>query len=330
MSSAVVRCALAAYVAFWGVFSVLGQAEDAGFRVFQFEGLEAPVFYAAKSPIGKGTSCELAVVHIHGASGGAGMSKVAPAMFKALKSAVGGNGPEPYVVAPMFPGEKVLKKKGVAGEKRAVWRYSRKKSPDGAKAEYGDWRGGGDALGTKLSSYDVVDAVFAAFGDEKKFPDLKRVVLTGFSAGGQFVGRYVAVGKGFVRKGVVLEYAVMAPSSELYFDPESEWLYGIKNRPRYSAHLTEADIMKNLSSRRVWRGCGTADVKTRPHTPLDMSPAAMRQGGNRYARFLNFEKYLKRYPAWAEKVSFHSFEGLGHNNVGAHCDPSFIKFALGR
>jgi hypothetical protein len=61
-----------------------------------------------------------------------------------------------------------------------------------------------------------------------------------------------------------------------------------------------------------------------------MSPAAMRQGGNRYARFLNFEKYLKRYPAWAEKVSFHSFEGLGHNNVGAHCDPAFIKFAVGR
>ena len=140
----------------------------------------------------------------------------------------------------------------------------------------------------------------------------------------------MAVGKGTVRKGVVLEYAAMAPSSELYFDPGQEWHYGLKSRPRYSALLTEADIMKNLSSRRVWRGCGTQDVKTRPQTRLDISPSAMRQGENRYARFINFEKYLKQYPSWAAQVTFHSFEGLGHANSKAHSDPAFINFAIGK
>ena len=329
MVSALARGVFVAHIAVLGVLSAFGRPHDAGLRIFKFEGLEAPVLYAAKSPIDKGSPCELAVVHIHGSRGGVAISKEATAMLKALKSAIGDGIPEPYVISPLFPSEKALKNGIAAGEKRAVWRYSRKKSSDGADGVYCDWRGGGDAVGTKLSSYDVVDAVFAALGDEKKFPALKRVVLTGFSAGGQFVGRYVAVGKGTVREGVVLEYAAMAPSSELYFDPGLEWCYGLKNRPRYSAHLTEADIMKNLSGRRVWRGCGTADVKKRPHTPLDESPAAMRRGENRYARFLNFEKYLKRYPSWAAQVTFHSFEGLGHGNAKAHSDPAFIKFAIG-
>ena len=330
MFSAVVRCALFAQITLLGVSSALGQTHDAGFRIFKFEGLEAPVFYAATSPIDKGSPCELAVVHIHGSSGGMVIPKESSAMLKALKSAIGDGKPAPYVISPLFPSEKALKSGVVAGEKRAIWRYSRKKNSDGADSVYRDWRGGGDAIGTKLSSYDVVDAVFVALSDERKFPALKRVVLTGFSAGGQFVGRYVAVGKGTVRKGVVLEYAVMAPSSELYFDPGQEWHYGLKSRPRYSALLTEADIMKNLSIRRVWRGCGTQDVKTRPQTPLDISPSAMRQGENRYARFINFEKYLKQYPSWAAQVTFHSFEGLGHANSKAHSDPAFINFAIGK
>lgn len=327
MGSAAIRVAFAACMALAAAMPVFG---DAGFGMFEFEDLEAPVFYAATSPIGKGSNCELAVVQIHGASGGMAISKEAPAMLMALKAAIGDGGPEPYVIAPLFPGENMPERGGGTGRKRAVWKASRKKAPDGAGRAYGDWRGGGDAVGTTMSSYDVVDAIFAALGDKKKFPALKRVVLTGFSAGGQFVARYVAVGKGFVRKGVVLEYAVMAPSSEFHLDPDSRWHYGLKNRPRYSAGLTESDILKNLSRRRVWRGCGTADVKTRPHTRLDVSPAAMRQGENRYARFLNFEKYLKRYPSWAKQVTFHSFEGMGHWNPKAHSDPAFIKFVIGR
>ena len=74
-----------------------------------------------------------------------------------------------------------------------------------------DWRGGGDAAGVKLSSFEVVDAILLALGDKQRYPALKRVLVTGFSAGGQFVGRYVAVGKGFVREGVEVGYAAMAP-----------------------------------------------------------------------------------------------------------------------
>ena len=78
----------------------------------------------------------------------------------------------------------------------------------------------------------MVDRVFAELGDRRRFPNLRKVVLTGFSAGGQFAGRYAAVGKGFVRDGVKVAYVAMAPSTELRFDPDTKWHYGLKNRPR--------------------------------------------------------------------------------------------------
>jgi hypothetical protein len=154
--------------------------------------------------------------------------------------------------------------------------------------------------------------------------------MTGYSAGGQFVGRYAAVGKGIVREGITLEYAAMAPSTELRLDPDVSWHYGLKNRPRYSAALTFDQILGNLSRRRVWRGCGDADTKGPGQTALDVSPAAITQGKNRYERFLNFKEYLKQFPAWEKQVSFHVFKGMSHNNAAAHSSKALIGFILGK
>ena len=157
------------------------------------------------------------------------------------------------------------------------------------------------------------------------YPALKRVMLVGFSAGGQFTGRYVATGKCPVRKGLVTDFAVIAPSTELRLDSDTTWHYGLKDRPRYSTKLTEADIRRNLASRRVWRGCGTADVT---RGSLDVSPPAMQQGKNRHDRFTNFKEYIKEYPDWAAKVSFHDIPGIGHSGA-VFRDASLLDFLAG-
>src|SRR5262249_39453617 len=41
-----------------------------------------------------------------------------------------------------------------------------------------------------VSSYDVVDQWVRILGNRKQFPNLKRIVITGHSAGGQFTQRY--------------------------------------------------------------------------------------------------------------------------------------------
>ncbi|MBR0504819.1 MAG: hypothetical protein IJJ84_05375, partial [Kiritimatiellae bacterium] len=183
-----------------------------------------------------------------------------------------------------------------------------------------------DAVGTAVSSFDVVDRIMETLSDARLYPALKRVVLVGFSAGGQFTGRYVATGKCPLRKDLAVDFAVIAPSTELRLDPDTTWHYGLKDRPRYSAKLTEAEIRRNLASRRVWRGCGTADVT---RGSLDVSPPAMQQGKNRYDRFTNFKEYLKGYPDWAAKVSFHDIPGVGHSGA-VFRDAALLDFIAGR
>ena len=75
----------------------------------------------------------------------------------------------------------------------------------------------------RLSSFAVADRLLAELSDAKRFPNLRRIVLAGHSAGGQFVNRYVAVGRlgesgaGPARR---LEYRFLVanPSSYLYLD----------------------------------------------------------------------------------------------------------------
>ena len=307
-------------------------APKTGVRRFQLDGFPQKVYYDAQSPLERGSGCSLAVVVIHGWGGGFIRSRSQETLIDEFRKMKCFGEDVPYVIAPLFPRDDLAEKKFGKVEGLATWNRSWSKDfrvnlAVPGKAE-DDWRGGGDAMGTALSSYDVVDRIFALFGDRRRFPNLKKVVLTGFSAGGQFVGRYAAVGKGNVREGVKIAYAAMAPSTELRLDLEVRWHYGLKGRPRYAATLTEEDIMRNLSSRRVWRGCGSKDVLGRPHTALDSCPEAMAQGANRFDRFRKFESYLTAFPKWSEQVSFHVFEGLGHDSAAAYRDPALIAYMV--
>ena len=284
------------------------------------EGISPTVYYGAEHAVTAGdTTAELAVILIHGWGGGAKDRD-----NKTLREDLAKRGVKAYVVAPLFPRRSVLKKAKVADDGRAVWGASWD-VPHQRGVPADDWRGGGDAVGTAVSSFDVVDRIMETLSDARLYPALKRVVLVGLSAGGQFTGRYVATGKCPLRKDLAVDFAVIAPSTELRLDPDTTWHYGLKGRPRYSAELTEADIRRNLASRRVWRGCGTKDVT---RGALDESPPAMKQGKNRYDRFTNFKEYLKGYPDWAAKVSFHDIPGVGHSGA-VFRDAALLDFIAG-
>lgn len=298
---------------------------------FRFDDGRVPVrvYYDAVRPIEAGDLCDTSVVLIHGWGGH--VRTVLPALNDALGKYAGKVGRKvPYVIAPMFPRRETLARNHEPDDGRAVWNDSFAGVPDSVVCGAADdWRGGGDANGTTFSSFDYVDRILAVFANRLKYPNLRRVILAGFSAGGQFAGRYAATGKGVVREGVRLDYIAMSPSTEFRFDRNQPWLYGLKDRPRYSVALTEERIMANLCSRRVWRGCGSEDTQGRPHTALDMTPPALLQGVNRFERFKSFERYLEDFPAWKRQVSFHVFEGLGHKEDKAYPDPVVMKFIFG-
>ena len=306
-------------------------AANAPFSRYRFNaGGDAPIlYYDAYSQIESGSKSEIAFVLIHG--WGSRVGKVLPVLMDALSARAGGGERTPYVIAPQFPRRETMEQNGEPQDGRAVWSDSwanENRHPTQMGNASDDWRGGGDANGTSYSSYDYIDAIFAWFADRSKFPNLRKVVLGGFSAGGQFAGRYAATGKGVVRDGVKVVYIAMSPSTEFRFEPDEPWLYGLKGRPRYSASLSNDDIMKNLCSRRVWRGCGSLDILGRPKTSLDMTPPAVAQGANRYERFKSFQRYLDKYPEWKKQVSFHVFEGIGHKECLCFPDPALLDFVF--
>ena len=302
------------------LFSTIACAskEELTTSIYRFDGIEPAVYYAAPKPLTEGDDGEIAVIMIQGWHGGVQVLQEQLAMQKAL----GGI----YIVSPMYPRTEMMEHFGIEKDGRAIWNESWPLDLTVPGVPDDDWRGGGDANGTQLSSFEIIDALLAKLSDRELFPNLKRIVLAGFSAGGQFVGRYVAVGKGEVGPGIELRYAAMAPSTYLIPNPDDIWHYGLKGRPRYSSEVSEEQIMENLRSRRCLHACGALDTL---EANLDRTATAMKQGVNRYVRFMNFRDMVGRDERWNSVVQFYVFDGFGHSAKSAYAHPFFVEYVIG-
>ena len=85
----------------------------------------------------------------------------------------------------------------------------------------GGWKQGDRALNGGLSSFTVVDRIIERLADRTAFPNLRRVVITGHSAGGQYTTRFAAGSRaqnGLAHLG--FRYVIANPSSYLYLRSE--------------------------------------------------------------------------------------------------------------
>ncbi len=287
--------------------------------IFRLEGINPAVYYTATKPLTEGYDGELAIIMIQGWHGGVQVLKEQLALQNAINDA--------YVISPMYPRTEMTEKFNIEKDGRAIWNESWPLDLTIPGTPDDDWRGGGDANGTELSSFDVVDMLFERLSDRRLYPNLKRIALVGFSAGGQFVGRYLAVGKGEVGEGIELVYAAMAPSTYLLLNDNDSWHYGLKNRPRYSRAISNEQILENLHSRRCLHACGALDTL---EESLDRTATAMKQGNNRYVRFENFQALVKSDSCWNASTTFHTFESIGHAATSAYADPFFVQYITGK
>ena len=186
------------------------------------------------------------------------------------------------------------------------------------------WRSGAAAVDeARISSYDVTDQVLKLLARKDVFPNLKSIVMTGHSAGGQYVTRYAAASRVHDTLGVKVEYFVANPSSYAYFDatrlPASascnekgectadftpygdarncttydNWPYGLKGRSGgYTANLKDEDLKKQYAERPVTYLLGELD--TLPLAGFDSSCPAMAQGASRLQRGLTYSSYVNK------------------------------------
>ncbi len=81
------------------------------------------------------------------------------------------------------------------------------------------WRSGVAAPGASaVTSFDVTDEILRQLASKAVFPNLRRIVVAGHSAGGQYVSRYQMANRVHDRLGVPVTYVVSNPSSYAYPD----------------------------------------------------------------------------------------------------------------
>ena len=192
------------------------------------------------------------------------------------------------------------------------------------------WRSGGAALShPAVTSFDFLDEILRKVARKDRFPNLKVIVVTGHSAGGQVTNRYQMTNQVHDKLGVPVRYIVSNPSSYAWpsderpaaaawsltanppgYIPEvrqdarafaslgtgrgcttyNQWPAGLVNRTGYSAPQTDDQIKQQLASRPMVYLLGELDIL--PLAGFDGSCTAMAQGPTRLARGQAFGKYV--------------------------------------
>lgn len=174
------------------------------------------------------------------------------------------------------------------------------------------WRSGGAASGDpSVSSYDLADEILRRLARKDVFPNLKRIVVSGHSAGGQFATRYEMANQIHESVGVPITYVVANPSSYAYLEPVrpsadgkefrpfgdahncttyDNWPYGMQKRTGYAGNISDNRLKQQLISRPTTYLVGELD--TLPLAGFDSSCPAMAQGANRNLRGQAFARYV--------------------------------------
>jgi acetyl esterase/lipase len=174
------------------------------------------------------------------------------------------------------------------------------------------WRWGGPApANDAVTSFDAMDAILRQVARKDLFPNLRAIVVAGFSAGGQYVVRYAMANKVHDALGMQVSYVVGSPSSYAYPDasrPDAgdgtfqpfidaqncttyhRWPYGLQNRAGYAASLTDEQLRAQLVARPITYLLGGLD--TTPEFGFDATCPAMAQGPSRLARAQSFHKLM--------------------------------------
>lgn len=197
-----------------------------------------------------------------------------------------------------------------------------------------NWRIGDESVSSKkrmmedsFSSFALVDSMIARVCSKKLFPKLKKIIIIGHSAGGQFVSRYVGITPmPNVLKKYNFSFIVMNPSTYMYLDdrrpvktetgltfikPDTSGCPNFNDYPRgmeklnpYALKVGVEMIKQQFLNRDICFILGEKDVNVNDSS-LDKSCEGNIQGRFRLERGQFFYEYLQLY---SNKKKIHQIE----------------------
>lgn len=273
---------------------------------------------------------ERAVIVIHGMNRNA--DDYYAAMLSAAKKAGNANN-NSFILAPQFLSEGDITYFNL-GDEMLFWTKS------GWKVGHKSRRSAENPRPIRISSFAVIDEIIERFADKTKFPQLKKIIVIGHSAGGQFTNRFAAgsqVEQDIVKKhDIEFSYIVANPSTYLYFSeerpiagthnqfavPEEEecpnynkYIYGLNKLNSYMKNTGITKIKNQYANRHVIYLLGSKDNNPNSRS-LVKGCRAMLQGAHRLARGQAYYNYLNHYfgSSIADKHEINIVAGVGHNS----------------
>lgn len=185
----------------------------------------------------------------------------------------------------------------------------------------------------RISSFAAMDTLLFVIADPRRFPNLRSVVVTGHSAGGQFTHRYAGSSPAPDALGArPVRFVVANPSTYLWLGPErpsgggftlpdttacpswNDWPYGVADRNAYARLSDEWGIRGRLIERDVRILLGDADTLT---ASLDTTCAANLQGRRRLDRGQALLRFMDQFlPGHRHQGSV--VPGVGHSSAGMY------------
>ena len=191
-----------------------------------------------------------------------------------------------------------------------------------------------------FSSFEVVDDIISQIILGNNFPNLRQVVLTGFSGGGQFMNRYASsnrVHELFEKDyNIDFQYLIASPSSYMYFNEErrvdgsteqfekpnvgncglyNNYKYGTNMLNQYMKYYHLDTLINRYKRRKISYGVGSRDNNPNSSS-MDDSCEAMFQGDHRLERATIFVNYLKHiYGDLGDNHKLYIAQGVNHNST---------------
>ena len=191
----------------------------------------------------------------------------------------------------------------------------------------------GDAslVNVKYSSFDVIDTFISKLANKNIFPNLKKITVTGHSAGGQLTQRY-ALGTSLpnILIDINFHFVSLNPGSYVYLSPNRKFLdeekcafndykYGLDNLNEYMSRNPKEIMISNYLQRHVTYLVGELDNNPQD---IDQTCPARYQGQTRLIRAQAFYELLNAEFSSQDHKLFvipnvaHTQYGMYHSEIG--------------